>query len=154
MVCPYCSSKTKIYNSRSTHAKTQTWRRHRCLNCSRTFTTRERIDWNGTIKIAESNGTTAPYSRERLLLSLLRAIERLESGSATPVDICDTIEYRLQQKGFFNQPKQAATLIAAEALTILHRYDPNTALQYLNNLYQGKPPLELINRYVVAQNAP
>jgi transcriptional regulator NrdR family protein len=150
MQCPFCASKTKIYNSRSTHSHTQKWRRHRCTNCNKTFTTRERMDWNGSIKITEGNGRTSPYSRERLLLSLLRAVEKIESGTPTPVDICDTVEHSLQQKGFFSGHSQNATVIAAEVLTILHRYDPNTALQYLNNLYQGKPPLELLKRYVTS----
>jgi transcriptional regulator NrdR family protein len=150
MRCPYCANKTKIYNSRSTHSHTQKWRRHRCVNCNKTFTTRERIDWNDAIHIADVNGKTTPYSRERLLLSLLRAVEKLEPGTPTPVDICDTVEHSLQQKGFFGSKTQKSTVIAAEVLTILHRYDPNTALQYLNNLYQGKPPVELLKRYVTS----
>lgn len=150
MKCPFCDNKTRIYNSRSTQGKTQTWRRHRCLVCKRAFTTRERIDWNGIVLVADKTAETTPYNHERLLLSLVRAIEKLEAGTTTPVDICDTIELRLQQKGLFNKSPLSSVQIAAEALTVLHLYDPNAALQYLSNLYQGKPPAELLKRYVTS----
>ncbi len=150
MICPFCTNVTKIYNSRSTHEASQTWRRHRCTACKRAFTTREQIDWNGTITITDTNGTNSNYSRERLLLSLLRATERLEEATSSPVDLCDTIELELQKSSFFSTPAQESRIIVEHALSVLHRYDPNAALQYLTNVYAGKPPVELIKRFVVA----
>lgn len=145
MICPFCSSKTKIYNSRSTQSQTQTWRRHQCTACKRSFTTKERIDWTGRIKI-KSSDETALYSRERLMLSLVRASNNLTLPTGALTDLTDTIELELQNGEFFTGDFQEAELITHVATTVLHRYDPNVALQYINMVYRNKPPLELIKR--------
>lgn len=151
MICPFCDSTTKIYNSRSTHQKTQTWRRHRCSNCDRTFTTRERVDWTGKVNVV-SAGSTSGYSRERLLLSLAKASNNLSVQPAMLAELCDSIEADLQKSGFFAQPKQESDLITQSATSVLHRYNPNYALQYVNIVYSNNPPLELIKRLVGAEN--
>lgn len=149
MICPFCTHNTKIYNSRSTHSKTQTWRRHRCITCSRTFTTRERIDWSGATTVSTPDGA-AEYSRERLLLSLARASNKLSLPPPMLAELCDSVEQELQQAGFFAKTDQDGELITQSATLVLHRYDPNLALQYVNNVYSNKPPLELIKQLVNA----
>lgn len=149
MTCPFCSTKTKIYNSRSTHSKTQTWRRHRCSTCNGKFTTREKIDWSGSIAVITSDGT-AEYSRERLLLSLAKASNGLPLPPEMLSELCDSIEHQLQSSGFFATTEQPASLIIEAATTVLHRYSPNFALQYVNVVYSNQPPLELVKRLVTA----
>lgn len=151
MVCPFCASETKIYNSRGTHGKTQTWRRHRCKQCQASFTTREKIDWNGSVSVRASSQTdiqteTTPYSRERLFISLLKASENLILAPSTLSDLCDTIEYQLQKDGFFNGQTQGTTQITTTVTSVLHRFDANLALQYVNNVYRHQPPQELVKR--------
>lgn len=149
MKCPFCKNKTKIYNSRSTQTQTQTWRRHKCLSCNSTFTTKERVDWTGRINITSGN-EVSPYSRERLLLSLVRASNNLSLPSGALTDLTDTIELELQNSSFFNEPSQEAELITHVSTTIIYRYDPNLALQYVNNVYHNKPPIELLKTLVGA----
>lgn len=151
MICPFCHSPTKIYNSRSTHQKSQTWRRHRCKQCGRTFTTRERIDWTGRVEVKSPDSTTG-YSRERLLLSLAKASNNLSVQPAMLAELCDSVEGDLQKLGFFAKTKQESDLITQTAISVLHRYNPNYALQYVNIVYSNKPPLELIKRLVGAEN--
>ncbi len=150
MNCPFCSSLTKIFNSRSTQKHSQTWRRHRCIACQRKFTTRERIDWNSAISVVNEAGILSPYSREILLSSLIKALEPLNKPATAVFDLLDTLELQLQSKKSFVASPQSTTTISLEILDVLRRYDPNSALQYLNNLYTGQPPLELIKRYVTA----
>lgn len=145
MTCPFCNSPTKIYNSRSTHGKTQTWRRHICTTCERVFTTRERVDWTGVTTVKTSKDTTG-YSKERLLLSIARASNNLSIQPAMLAELCDSTEQQLQQNGFFNEPEQDADLITAAATMVLHRYNPNLALQYVNIVYSNNPPLELVKQ--------
>lgn len=147
MICPFCESKTRIYNSRSTQSNTQTWRRHRCTACSRTFTTKERIDWTERIQISSKDVIT-PYSRERLLLSLIRASNNLVLPSGALTDLTDTIELELQNNEFFSDKLQEAELITQVSTTVIHRYDPNLALQYVNMVYRNKPPLKLLKRLI------
>ena len=145
MICLYCNSKTRIYNSRSTQQATQTWRRHRCTSCSKSFTTREKIDWDGMASV-RSKGKIGPYSRERLLLSLVRSGHNLELNPGTLSDLCDSIEHQLQKNGFFNVPTQSSELITETTLQILRRFDKNLALQYINGVYKSKPPIELLRQ--------
>jgi len=149
MICPFCSSKTKIYNSRGVQDKTQTWRRHRCEACSKGFTTKERIDWTGKT-IVFSNGSSAPYNRERLLLSLVRASVNLSLPTGALTDLTDTVEQELQKQAYFTKAKQESETIGQVVTTVLHRYDANMALQYVNQIYSNKPPLELVKRLVSA----
>lgn len=149
MICPFCNNKTRIYNSRSTHAKTQTWRRHRCISCTRTFTTREKIDWSGATTVTDPDGSSQ-YSRERLLLSLARASSKLTLPPEMLAELCDSIELELQQSGFFTDRDQPSELITQSATLVLKRYNPHLALQYVNIVYRNQPPLELIKQLVNA----
>lgn len=149
MLCPFCDHKTEIYNSRASHQQTQTWRRRRCRSCSRTFTTKERIDWNGSTEI-RTDVATRPYSRDRLLTSLLIAAHDLELSPETISELTDSIEYELQKTGFFSQPLHASQLIVETATSVLSRFEPNVALLYINKVYRGRPPLELVKQLVDA----
>lgn len=147
MICPYCKGNTRIYNSRSTHQKTQTWRRHRCTVCSQTFTTRERMDWDGVVMV-QSNDECTPYNKEHLLLSLINATQNLKLAPGTAFNLCDTIELQLQIKGFFKTKHQSAKIITEVAISVLQRFDPNLAIQYINNIYNNQPPVELLREIV------
>lgn len=149
MICPFCNSTTKIYNSRSTHKKTQTWRRHTCTACRRNFTTRERVDWTGATTVTTPDGSSG-YSKERLLLSLAKASNNLPVKPAMLAELCDSIEIELQHQGFFAGSTQDSELITQAAVVILHRYDPNLALQYINVIYRNNPPLEFIKHLLDA----
>jgi transcriptional regulator NrdR family protein len=95
MKCAYCgSSKTEVFNSRTTRSGTQIWRRRRCMDCSETMTSYERIDLHQVISIDGGQPKKLRYSRPRLYISLLRAFE--DSKDLDSVDsIIDTIEQRL-----------------------------------------------------------
>ncbi len=144
MLCPFCHSQTKIYNSRATHQQTQTWRRHRCITCYKTFTTREKIDLDGVVNV-QDGPEIHPYSRERLLLSLVRASNKIPLPAGMMTELADAIEAHLRAEQFFTLTQQHKTRIADAALIILTRYDKNIALQYLNQMYDNQPPIEQIN---------
>lgn len=145
MICPYCSGKTRIYNSRNTHQSTQTWRRHRCEGCAGTFTTKEKIDWSGKVTVITTEGTS-PYSRERLLVSISTASVNLSVLPQTLSELTDSVELLLQKTNFFQSSPQKADQIIDAAVLTLQRFDPNLALQYVNHVYNNKPPLQLIKR--------
>ena len=147
MICPFCSGKTRIYNSRSTHSKTQTWRRHRCEVCKNAFTTKEKIEWTDAVSIYTGEDRS-PYSRERLLLSINRASTNLSLPTGMISELTDSVELELQQNGYFGQKKPAKQTISETTITILGRYSPHLALQYINQIYANKPPLELIKSVI------
>lgn len=86
------------------------------------------------------------YSRERLLLSLVRSSNNLSLPTGGLSDLCDTVELELQKQGFFNKSPQHAESITTTVMTVLHRYNQNMAIQYINSVYRNQPPLELIKQ--------
>ncbi len=102
----------------------------------------------------QSPSDLSGYSKERLLLSLAKASDNLHIKPAMLSELCDSIEAELQNSGFFNDPHQDSDLITHASTTVLHRYKPNLALQYINNVYRNNPPLELIKHLLGAQDKP
>lgn len=145
MICPFCNNRTRIYNSRSTHQHTQTWRRHRCVACSKTFTTKEKVEWTGKVEVSTPDGTS-PYSRERLLLSVSRASNNLTVLPETLSELTDSVELMLQKNHFFEAEIQESLIIVDAAVHTLKRFEPNLALQYVNQVYNNKPPLLLVKQ--------
>lgn len=77
-------------------------------------------------------------------MSLLTAGSRLSITPGQLSDLCDNIELRLQRDGFFFKAKQPTGLLVTAILAILSRYDRHLALQFLNDVYNGKPPARLL----------
>lgn len=151
MKCPFCHQDTNVYNSRLTSQQQQVWRRRRCTSCNRTFSTKERVDWTGTIKVASTSKKQAiPYSRDRLQMSVARACRPLLAQYGSVSEICDSIEYKLQQTGFFSNSPQPSETIAAHATDVLRAYNPAYAVQYVQYVYRDDPPLELLRELLRA----
>lgn len=147
MKCPFCSKNTKVYNSRSTHYSTQTWRRRQCLNCNKSFTTKEKVDWTGLISIRTPDDTSE-YNHERLQLSIIRASDRINLPTDMITELTDSIELALRANGFFNTQEQDSSVITTTATTVIQRYNRNMALQYVNHVYSNQPPHELVKSLI------
>lgn len=150
MICPFCSSPTKIYNSRKTHQGTQTWRRHRCKSCGNVFTTIEKPVLDGVINIIDE-GVIESYSRERMLLSLIRVSDKMGLPTGTINELVSSIEDTLRIEGLFSKPTQEKSRISELILTVITRFNKNMALQYLNQIHNNKPPLEAIKKITQGQ---
>lgn len=73
MICPNCNSyQTFVINSRPTKSGLQTWRRRKCENCKKRFTTHEIIDLSHLIVIKRS-GKKERFSRVKLYSGILWA---------------------------------------------------------------------------------
>lgn len=150
MQCPFCSAKTKVYNSRRSHQATQTWRRRQCLSCSKAFTTREKVDFNGITTVRDGNDLQ-PYSRERLLLSIIKASQALSLAPEMPAELTDSIELKLQKAHHFDIAELDSGTIAEITLEVLISFNANLALQYANNIHDHQPPRALIQRILATQ---
>lgn len=75
MKCPYCNKEdTKVINKRETSNLEVTRRRRECLNCSKRFTTYERIETDLTV--VKKDGRREQFNREKLKKSILRSCEK------------------------------------------------------------------------------
>lgn len=95
MVCPFCTqNKTIVYNSRKTKKLNNVWRRRRCLTCNQEFTTIEYVDPASVIGIANDK-KSQPYSRSKLLVSLIRALDHRNDVDKAANYLLATVEQRL-----------------------------------------------------------
>lgn len=94
MICVYCNTpKTSITNSRSTKSHTQTWRRHYCQACKRTFTTFEKADMKHLA--VKTKDKLSPYSRSKLQLSIIRSFQDTSLDYQLIDTLTDTVEIKL-----------------------------------------------------------
>ena len=113
MKCIYCGfGSTSITNSRRTKGGIQTWRRHRCGDCERVFSSYERPDLS-TIRIMPSLGKETPYKRFLLTSSILEAFDGKEDSTPDLDALIDTIEIGLISLGQDSVPsKQVASVVS------------------------------------------
>ncbi len=128
MKCPYCrSDNNEIFNSRSTRFETQIWRRRRCLDCSKAFTTYEQPDLS--FLLVTGGKKPAHYSRPRLFSSIYLAFEGV-AGQAKTIDaVTDTVEAKLLDlKAAQVEPDQIAGIV----LSTLKHFSMPAFLRYLS----------------------
>jgi transcriptional repressor NrdR len=91
MICLYCNGSTQVVNSRPQHKATQVWRRRKCEECGRLFSTNERIDLSKALMIRKSETEVEPFVREKLLLSIYRSVGHRKTAINDSTAITDTI---------------------------------------------------------------
>lgn len=92
MVCIYCHSKTRVTNSRSSKKHVSTWRRRQCAQCRAIFSTRERPDYEGSIRVAStSSEALEPFLRDKLFVSVFLSVSHRKTALEDASALTDTI---------------------------------------------------------------
>lgn len=76
MRCPFCQAEKdslKVIDSRSCEGGRSIRRRRECLNCSKRFTTYERIEQTIRLMVVKKDGRRVPWDRARIRSGLERA---------------------------------------------------------------------------------
>ena len=74
MLCPYCGhDRDRVIDSRSCEGGRVTRRRRLCLECDRRYTTHERPELFGHLRVVKKDGVFEPYSREKVIAGLEKA---------------------------------------------------------------------------------
>lgn len=75
MICPFCkSSNLKVVDKRESNEKSIR-RRRECINCSKRFTTYERIE-KVHLTVKKRNGKFEEFDREKLKRGIMKAINK------------------------------------------------------------------------------
>lgn len=90
--CPFCSSETKVLDSRTSEI---TRRRRECLKCEKRFTTYERPEIN--IMVVKKDGRREQYSRDKILNGMLRACEKRPVSREIIESAVDKIENEIRK---------------------------------------------------------
>jgi transcriptional repressor NrdR len=121
MVCIHCHSETQVINSRLQKKLNQVWRRRRCQHCAAIFTTLEIADFGAVWRVTDVNGSLAPFSRDKLFLSLLKSLEHRPKALTDASALADTITSKLQAPN--NDGVIPVSQIIALAQVVLNRFD-------------------------------
>jgi len=95
--CPYCQhEETKVLDKRETEEAITTRRRRECLKCKKRFTTYERIETDLTV--IKKDGKREKFSREKLKIGILKAIEKRPVSIEQINKLLDNIEANLRNR--------------------------------------------------------
>ncbi len=98
MKCPYCGSREeKVVDSREGKEGGVIRRRRQCLQCSRRFTTYERIE-EVPLLVVKKDGRREPFDRQKVLNGLLKATQKRPVSLAELEKMVDEIEAKALEK--------------------------------------------------------
>jgi transcriptional repressor NrdR len=104
MQCLFCQhTDSRVLESRSAESGRSIRRRRECLNCSRRFTTYERIEFV-PITILKRDGQRESFDRSKLLRGIVTACEKTGIPAMKLEALVDEIEADLQQRSLREVP--------------------------------------------------
>lgn len=120
MRCPFCHDpENKVIDSRESHEGAVIRRRRECLECSRRFTTYERVEELNPL-VVKKDGRREAFDREKLLAGLKKACEKRPVSVDQLEEVVTSIERRLQEVGEKEVP---SSLIGEEVMRRLSSLD-------------------------------
>lgn len=99
MKCPFCGeTDNKVIDSRLSKNGHEIRRRRECLDCSRRFTTYERIE-EIPVMIIKKDGRREVFSRDKVRSGLQKACEKRDISMDTIEAFIDSLERDLRETG-------------------------------------------------------
>lgn len=131
MDCIYCKHKTKVTNSRPQKADYQTWRRRQCLSCHAIITSIESIDLANALRVKKKNGSYQPFQRDKLFLSIYKAVDHLENPAETAHHLSATILRHIIKADPLSPvvPSETITIYSAK---VLKNYNAAASVRYMS----------------------
>lgn len=107
MKCPFCGYlEDKVIDSRLSHDGSTTRRRRECLQCSKRFTTYERVEETLPLVI-KKDGTREAFDRSKVLSGILKACEKRPVSMEDIEKAVDRLEMRFLDMGEREIPSSA-----------------------------------------------
>lgn len=98
MKCPFCSfEESKVVDSRSTDDNTTIRRRRECLNCSKRYTTYEKVE-DIPILVVKRDLTREIFNREKVVNGLIIACQKRPVSRNQIENIAEDIEKTISNK--------------------------------------------------------
>ena len=99
MRCPFCKkTENKVIDSRLSQDGQVIRRRRECLDCTRRFTTYERVEEMLPL-VVKKDGRREAFDREKVLIGLKKAVEKRPVSAEQLEKIVAEIEGKLQELG-------------------------------------------------------
>jgi transcriptional repressor NrdR len=96
--CPFCGfNEEKVIESRATLDDSAIRRRRECLRCEKRYTTYEKIE-SLEIRVVKRDGRREPYSREKVISGIVKALEKRPVPMNIVNEVVDDIEKQLHSR--------------------------------------------------------
>lgn len=128
MICPFCShNDDKVIDSRSTDSGKVVRRRRECINCSRRFTTYERVEHSSRLMVIKKDGSRVPFNSENIVRSVAAACGKRPIAVDLKRDLAVAVEEELH--GEFEREVDSQT-IGERVMTRLRNLDKIAYIRY------------------------
>jgi len=127
MNCLYCSSKTKVTNSRKRADGTQTWRRRTCTECQNIWTTHEYTDLSKSHTVQDAQKHLEPLSRDRVFVAIMNSLQHRKTALEDATYLTDTILSRIVA---LKTSQIRSADIRDICQDVLKKFDPTAAAVY------------------------
>jgi transcriptional repressor NrdR len=126
MRCPWCNTDDdRVVDSRPAEGGAAIRRRRECANCSRRFTSYERVEDVGLV-VVKRDGTKEPFDRDKLEAGLRKSLTGRPVTNPQIDQVLQRIETRLRRKG----PHVTSRQVGAEVLVALQKLDEVAYLRF------------------------
>lgn len=116
MRCPFCgAADSKVVDSRDSETGEAVRRRRQCLDCSKRFTTYERVE-APALYLVKKDGRREEFNRQKLLNGLLVASKKRDIAPAELERMVDDIENELRGRNQLEVPSRLVGEMAMERL--------------------------------------
>lgn len=144
MRCPYChvDDKDRVIDSRPVEEGQAIRRRRVCENCSRRYTTYERIEETVRLTVVKKDGTRIPFDRNRILAGIEKACYKRPVPADKIAKVVDAIEEDLARNYQREVPSHD---IGEKVMRYLRRLDPIAYVRFASVYRQFKDLGELVD---------
>ena len=98
MKCPFCAKDdSQVLESRAVEDGSAIRRRRECGNCSKRFTTYEKVR-DSVLWVVKKDGRREPFDRDKLKRGILRAIEKRPVSLELVADVVDQVEREMLRR--------------------------------------------------------
>jgi transcriptional repressor NrdR len=118
--CPYCGEpNTKVVDSRRGKIKSEVRRRRECIECSKRFTTFERIE-DIPVMVVKKDNLREEFNRTKILKGIKKACEKRAISINQIEMLVEEIQRELREK---NDKEVPSKLIGEKIMGKLHKLD-------------------------------
>jgi transcriptional repressor NrdR len=145
MRCPFCDAdkeSLKVIDSRTCENGRAIRRRRECLNCSKRFTTYERIEDTVKLIVVKRDGRRVPWDRSKILSGLERACFKRPVPESELLRIADEVEEEVFKSHDREVP---STAVGAMVTDRLRRVDQVAYVRFASVYRQFKTLEELVD---------
>lgn len=141
MICPFCAKDNdKVIDSRASDGGRVVRRRRECLECSRRFTTYERVEQAARLIVIKRDGSHVPFSRDNIMRGVLAACGKRPIAETIKERMVDEVEEELHRE--FDREVESR-VIGERVMAKLRVVDEVAYIRFASEYYQFKSVDEL-----------